>query len=62
MVGENLKKEEEVVQEAIFILRTTRQKPSKKDLKQNLFKKLQRVKNLEELAKERENQKEDDIF
>lgn len=58
-VGEKLRKE---VHKAILNLKTTKQRPSKRDLKLNLSKKLQKERNLEELVKERENQKEDDIF
>lgn len=58
-VGEKPRKE---VHKAILNLKTTKLRPSKKDLKLNLSKKLQKERNLEEPAKERENQKEDDIF
>lgn len=58
-VGEKLRKE---VHKAILNLKTTKQRPSKRDLKLNLSKKLQKERNLEEQVKERENQKEDDIF
>ena len=59
-VGKKQKREE--LQEAISNLKTTKQKLSKRDLKPNLSKKLQKERNLEEPVKERENQKEDDIF
>lgn len=58
-VGEKLRKE---VHKAILNLKTTKLRPSKRDLKLNLSKKLQKERNLEEQVKERENQKEDDIF
>lgn len=58
-VGEKPRKE---VHKAILNLKTTKQRPSKKDLKRNLSKKLQKERNLEDPAKGRENQKEDDIF
>lgn len=46
------------------VSRTTRLKLSRKDLRQSLFKKLQRVRNQEEaaLTSQREKVKEDDIF
>lgn len=56
------KKPEREVLKAILSLKTTKQRPSKKDLKLNSFKKLQRERNLEEAVRERENLKEDDIF
>lgn len=59
MVG---KKPEREVLKAILSLKTTKQRPSKRDLKLNSSKKLQKERNLEELVRERENLKEDDIF
>lgn len=59
MVGEKLKK---LDQKVISSLKITKLKLSRKDLRQSLSKKPQKVKNLQELLKVKENQKEDDIF